>query len=142
MSPTQQDLELFSCAYLGQFAEVSRLLAEGADPRAERSIALRWAATYGHAECVRLLIPVSAPLIELPEILGNVLDAGNAELLAIILAYEPRMLESLDIPAALAAATARGHVEIARLIASVAEKAALAAHVPGSQKNSAPVTRL
>ena len=144
MSTAQHDLdsELFSCAYLGMFADVSRLLSEGADPRAQKSIALRWAATYGQAECVRLLIPVSAPLLELPEILGNVLDAGNAKMLAIMLAHEPRLLESLDVPAALSAATAKGHVEMARVIASAAEKAALAAHVPRSPKNAARVPRL
>jgi len=40
---------------------VKRLIEEGADPKADKSWPLRWAADHGHLNIVKLLIPLSDP---------------------------------------------------------------------------------
>ena len=41
--------------------KIKQLIKEGADPKADNSYALRWAAKNGHLEIVKLLLPVSDP---------------------------------------------------------------------------------
>ncbi len=53
------DEVLSSAARNGDREGVRKALADGADPKADVSLALRMASEYGHADCVRLLIPVS-----------------------------------------------------------------------------------
>lgn len=57
----QLDQQLISRASAGDLPWAAKLLALGANPLAQSSLALREAAGNGHAECVRLLIPVSDP---------------------------------------------------------------------------------
>lgn len=54
-------VRLSICAENGDAQGVIRFLELGGDPKMQNSDALRMAAYHGHAECVRLLIPVSEP---------------------------------------------------------------------------------
>jgi hypothetical protein len=47
--------------HLWNVKTIKKLIAEGADPKANDSYALRWASKYGHTEVVKILIPVSDP---------------------------------------------------------------------------------
>jgi hypothetical protein len=49
-------------AALGGHADCVKLLIPVSDPKAHESYALRWAAHEGHADCVALLLPASDPL--------------------------------------------------------------------------------
>lgn len=87
--------ELSRCAAGGcGLEEISRLIAQGADPKANGSEALYRAASCGHVECVRLLIQVSEP-----EALGRGARAllwaaanGQVDLAALLLAAEKPLI--------------------------------------------------
>lgn len=54
--------DLVSAALAGDVRWLESLLARGADATRDESQALRCASAFGHAECVKLLIPRSDPL--------------------------------------------------------------------------------
>lgn len=149
-NPLHRDSFALSMAAAQGHDQCLRLLIPASEPKAGFSLALRWAAQNGHAECVRLLIPasnpnilnskplrvaasrghvecfqtlipVSSPLIDVKGMLGEVLDTGQAGILAIMLAREPRFLERINLGASLDAAVAAGHSELAALWLSLIE---------------------
>ena len=79
MPHRDMDQELVSAARAGRAGKVSELLACGANPRKKKSNALRWAALYGHVECVRLLLPTSDPMAEDSYALRGASQNGHAE---------------------------------------------------------------
>ena len=107
------DQELASAAMAGDLGKVSELLAQGADPISESSRALRWAAMHGHAECVRLLLPVSDAKANESEALRAAAINGHAECVRLLLpASDPKAKKS----AALRWAGINGHADCARLL--------------------------
>ena len=113
MSQSDVDQELVDAAQAGAAAQVSALLAEGADPMRESSSALRWAAKNGHGECVRLLLPMSDPTAEGSDALRLAAANGHAECVRLLLPFsDPKSDESW----ALRWAAHNGHVECVRLL--------------------------
>lgn len=128
--PLANDSQALIFAINNGHAECVRLLTPVSKPKAKNSWALRLAGRNGDAECFRLLLPASAPLLYMRELLDDIIDAGDARILAIMLAHEPRLLKKLNRPNVLSAATANGHLEMAALISSVVEQKALASSSP------------
>lgn len=139
--------------------ECVRLLIPISDPKAGKSLPLRWAAMYGHLECVRLLIPVSDPSAEdshalmnamscnhiecvkllLPAsllaigrglLLETALDDGYADIVALFLDREPRLLDGLNLPECLSSALSLGHASLAALLSSIIDREALSTAIP------------
>lgn len=163
--PLFQNSQALCIAAMRGHAECVKLLAPISNAMASESRALVYAATHGHAECVALLIPfcsskadnsiallwaggkdclecfklispISEPLIGLTTVLCEAIDFGHADIVSFMLAQEPLLVGKLDLPAALSAATASGHSELAALISSIAEREALATHLPARALNS------
>lgn len=162
--------QLIHCAVAGDWAGIASRLAQGADPRHKKSLALfvaaekghhecvkllapvsdpsacdsealRYATTNGHAECARLLIPFSDPLLHNKKALSAVFQGGSAEILSIFLACEPLFLTGLDLPGCRDAAIAKGHADLALLLSSIIEQEALAADLPPSASRDDPASR-
>lgn len=139
--------------------ECVRLLIPISDPKAGESLPLRWAAMNGHVECVRLLIPVSDPSAEdshalvnaiscnhvecvkllLPAsllatgcglLLETALDDGYADIVALFLDREPRLLDGLNLPECLSSALSSGHASLAALLSSIIDREALSTAIP------------
>ena len=134
-------------------AECVKLLIPVSDPKAEDSRALLISAQRGHLECVRLLLPVSESLMKrhaLPPLtrsnsvpLYAALDRGQASVFSAMLAHEPRLLKSLDLPPLLAHSISQGHADLSALLASIIEQQALSASLPTRMPGaSSPPTRL
>ena len=118
MSAIEADQELMDAADGGRAADVSELLARGADPRSQDSMPLRAAAFNGHGECVRLLLPVSDPQARESNALRVAAKNGHEECVRLLLpASNPKANES----EALRWAATNGHVECVRLLLLVSE---------------------
>ena len=130
-----------AAAYYGHVGCV-RLLLPVSDAKAHRSKALRWAADDGHVECVRLLMTASGPLKEIYGLLEDVIKAGNAELAALLIAEEPRLLDGVDLSQCLAAALESGHVDMAGFMSSIIEQREILKVVPEQPARSLGLARL
>ncbi|TBV69748.1 ankyrin repeat domain-containing protein [Pseudoxanthomonas winnipegensis] len=86
---SQSDLDgkLAHAAYMGSPTEVARLIADGANPRADDSEALLYAATEGHLECVKLLIPVSDPMADASRALIAAVEHGHQEIAMLLIPH-------------------------------------------------------
>ena len=105
------DEKLAHAAYMGSPAEMERLIAEGADPKADDSEALRLAARNGHLECVKLLIPHSDPATNDSAALRWAANYGHLECVKLLIPYsDPKA----DGSAALRRAAEEGHLECVR----------------------------
>jgi hypothetical protein len=58
---------------------IKELIADGVDPKAKNSYALRYASMYGHVEVVKLLIPVSDPKANDSKALRCASEKGHVE---------------------------------------------------------------
>ena len=84
------------------------------DPMEQESGALRWAAMHGHAECVRLLLPVSDPKARESEALRYAAENGHEECLRLLLPVSnQKALKFL----ALRSSARNGHAECVKLLA-------------------------
>ena len=112
------DRELVDAADAGNDAQVSALLALGANPMRESSKALLWAAYKGHEECVRLLLPVSDPKEEMSRALRWAATNGHAECARLLL---PVSDPQADDSHALRWAAKNGHAECVKLLMPASE---------------------
>lgn len=96
---------LSTAALLGDSTLVASLIAEGADPAADGSMALRFSSMNGHCECVELLLPLSgAGSCSMALIMASL--CGRAECVKLVLAISKQVLALND---ALESAANRGH---------------------------------
>ena len=138
MSQAELDRALVTHAHDGLFLDVAVFLEAGANPKHENSLAMRMASGGGHAECLRLLIPISdatafdcealvwaaqhgyAECVELlipvsdlasneSEALRNAACNGHADCVALLLPFSAPLM---DQPKALTAAVANGHAHV------------------------------
>lgn len=113
MDVLQANKALVEAARTNDLQEVSKLLANGADPLWNGSAALARAAANGHGECVKLLIPLSDPKADDCWALCWAADCGHAECVKLLLpATDPRGLDS----AALCCSATKGHLECVKLL--------------------------
>lgn len=106
--------ELSTASESGDLAEISRLLAFGADPRFDDSAALSLAASQGHADCVKLLIPVSDPNVDGSRPLRWAAHGGHAECVKLLIPVCNPSGNEFDTPLCMAAD--QGHVECVKLL--------------------------
>lgn len=127
-------------AYHGQ-SEVVRQLIPVSDPKASHSCAIRWAAMNCHVECVKLLIPVST--LKTSRVVSAVLLlGGNAQILSLMLASEPLLLDGHDLSRCLADSISNGHPELADLLSSMVEQKAIAEHLPAAMRRNHATARI
>jgi len=94
-------------------SEVKALIDAGADPKADDSLALQWAAQSGHAEVVKMLIPVSDPKADDSLALRWAAQNGHAEVVKMLIPVsDPKADDSL----ALQWAAYYGHAEIVKML--------------------------
>ena len=74
--------------------------------------------------------PVSDPLAEMEGILSQILGAGHADILTVMLVHEPNFLAHMDLTDCLDAADAKGHHGRQSLLLSIIEQQALVANLP------------
>lgn len=110
-------------------AECVELLIPLSDPKSRSSLALVLAATNGHAECVRLLLPVSDTLRSAPRPFHAALQNGLAEIVASMISREPSLVQLIDPLLASQNALARGHAKLAAILLSIAETAAISENI-------------
>lgn len=132
-------------------AECVKLLIPVSEPKAEYSRALLISAQRGLIECVRPLLPVSDSLSRrshLPDLerrnnvpLYAAFDRGRARVVSAMLAHEPRLLKSLNLPALLADSISQGHADLSALLASIIEQQELSTSLP-TLGPSSPTSRL
>ena len=79
------DKLLIDSAISGNLTVINDLLAKGVDPRLGSSSALRKAASNGHVECVKALIPVSDPTADHCDAAVGAAASGRAECLRLLL---------------------------------------------------------
>lgn len=121
MSLTSANQELAEAAKTGDRAKILKLLAGGADPRSEESLALRAAAYDGHEACVRLLLPLSDARAMESDALKLAAAYGHEECVRILLpASDPKAEGSY----ALRWAAQNGHAECVRLLLPVSDPTA------------------
>ena len=98
--------------------KIKQLIKEGADPKINNNYALRLAATKGHLEIVKLLIPVSDPKSLDSEALRLAAENGHLEIVKLLIPVsDPKSLGSY----ALRWAAAEGHLEIVKLLIPVSD---------------------
>ena len=97
---------------------IEELIAEGADPKADSSRALRWAAENGHTECVKLLIPVSDPKAGNSYALRKAAENGHTECVRLLI---PVSDPKADNSYALRWAARNGHTECVKLLIPVSD---------------------
>ncbi len=104
---------LLKASRYGHAEDVEHLLAQGANPKAYDSLALRWAASEGKLEVVALLLPLSEPRAHVPCALQLAAANGHLEIVKLLL---PVSDPKADNSAALASASENGHMEIVELL--------------------------
>ena len=106
---------LVDSAAAGNLGEMSNLLGQGADPKAELARALRLAAKNGHAECVALLLPISDPKALNSHALCLASFNGHAECVDLLLPFSD---SEAAMPVALSWAAENGHAECVKRLLS------------------------
>ena len=115
---TQLDRQLLKCARTGDAEGVESLLAQGADPCQNNSEPLVSAANNGHAECVKLLIPVSDPKAKSSLALRWASYNGHPECVKLLIPVSDPMAESSY---ALRWAAENGHADCVKLLIPVSD---------------------
>lgn len=110
-------MKLEKAASQGDLAGVQAALAEGANTSHLSSRALRLAAEGGHADCVKLLIPVSDPLARGSGALAMAAERGHIECVKLLIPVSDQRASGYR---ALKLATEFNRVECARLLAEAA----------------------
>lgn len=91
---TDLNLQLATAATAGDLARVASLLALGANPRHSDSLPICRAAWGGHADCVKLLIPLSDPNSHDSEALALAALIGQSECVRLLIPFsDPRAEE-------------------------------------------------
>lgn len=109
---------LEGCSQLGDIAGVARLLALRAYSRTHTTKALCEASRNGHAECVKILIPLSDPKANGSEPLCEAATNGHVECVKILIPVsEPKANNS----EALRLAAGKCHVDTFKLLLSVSD---------------------
>lgn len=121
-APKAKSSEALSSAARAGNLECLLLLMPASSPTAAGSRALRFAARHGCPECFRTLLPASAPLIKIEGILSEAIDFGHAQILSIMLSHERRLIDSIDLPAAISKANSDGRSEVAAILSAAADK--------------------
>lgn len=119
-TPSQKKLNdsLLLAAYGGAVEDVAKLLALGANPQADGSLALFRAAQNGHANCVRILIPVSRARDCESGALQWAAARGHADCVELLIpASDPCASDSH----ALRRAAMHGHAECVKLLIPVSD---------------------
>lgn len=112
------NLQLIDAAIAGDHEGIVRLIALGADPLHGESFALCCAAEHGHADCVKLLIPVSDAKADYSDALRRASEHGHAECVKLLIpASDPKA----DSSHALRLASLQGHAECVELLCSVSD---------------------
>lgn len=97
---------------------IRELIKEGANPKTEKSEALRWAAGNGHLEIVKELIPVSDPKADESEALRLAAKNGHLEIVKeLIPVSDPKAYKSW----ALRWAAENGHLEVVKELIPVSD---------------------
>lgn len=122
MPSKDADQKLIDAAGAGGLAKVAELIARGADPLHLDSAALGAAAKTGHAECVKLLLPASHPVIGIDRLLEGAMILGHAKVAALLIGDEPRLLDGMDLSQCVSAAHENEHEELAELLLSIIDK--------------------
>lgn len=141
-APKANDSNALHLAARSGQVDCVRLLLPVSDPKVLNCNPLRLAASNGHVECFLLLMQASSPLIEINGILREALDTGQAGILSIILAHEPRLLAEIDLAATLADSVAEDHSELAALLKSIIEQQVLDTHLSPSPEATQKPSRL
>lgn len=120
--------------------------AAAANPAVDHLPAICWAIEYGSVESLMLLIsnpailnacdPANARQID--SILSAAFNFGEARMLSLMLAQEPRLLDGLDLLANADIALAKGHSELSSLLRSIIDKQALSAQSLGPASGASP----
>lgn len=140
-NPGVEDCRALRCAAKAGRSECVKLLIPVSDPLADDCQALRWAAENGRVECARLLLPVSGPLVEIDGILPLSLAAGHADVVAILLECEPRLLHGINLLAERSSARARGLPELDALLSSIIDAQALSSIAASPEAHGEPARR-
>ena len=138
--PKSDNSRALAAAAMFGSAECVKLLLPVSDPK-HNSRALQGAIDHTNTECVKLLIPVSGPLLKRKKIRTLTLSLGHADILSLLLAFEPLLLTGLDLPRCRDASTAKGHVEMAALLSSIIEQQDLVGTLPQPTPGGGPTTR-
>ena len=110
--------QLFAAAADGDSQGIVRLLALGADALYWECLALREAAEHGHAECVKLLIPISNPKADNSSALARAAKHGHAECVELLI---PVSNPNANNSGALGWAVHNGHAECVKLLIPVSD---------------------
>ncbi len=111
--PTKLDNALSEAARNGLLDEAKHLLEAGADPKAGNSYALRCAASAGHLEIVKLLLPVSDTKADDSLALQYAAQNGHLQIVKLLLPVsDPKSFGS----SALRYAAGNGYTEIVKLL--------------------------
>ena len=133
---------LLSAAETGCFECVSLLASSVSNPR-DLCRALVNAARSGHAECVSLLLQSAKPsALKASHIFLNAAEAGQAQVAAAMLAYDPLLLSSESFPEILKSALAQGHLDLAALLSSAIDQRELALATGASKRPPLKAARL
>ena len=105
--------ELFTSTVNGDLESLRIILALGADPRHNNSLPISLAAENGHAECVKLLIPLSDPKSRDSLALVLAATSGHAECVRLLIPVSDPEANSSN---ALRWAAVNGHAECVKLL--------------------------
>lgn len=114
---------LAQAASLGDLTEIERLLALGADPLYQDSLALTLAASHGRLDCLRRLLPLSDPKADNSAALRCAAFHGHAGAVEILIPVSDPMANEVggSHSAALVFAAERGHADCLRLLLPVCD---------------------
>ena len=147
------------------------MLIPFSDCRADQSAALYWAASFGHAECVKLLIPfsdcmaansralaaaaygdsedclnllipVSHPLLDIEGLLDEVIEEGKSYIAQLLIDREPRLLDGLDLQLLLDEAIEGENASIVPFLSSLIDRRALREDLAEAPARRNPLARL
>lgn len=106
--------------------ECAKILLPIADAKHKNFYALQKAAFAGHGDCVSLLLPESAPLLDQPGFISDILWRGRADIVARALAFKPSLLDHLDLWHCWDNAGRDGNLELASFLNSLIERRSIA----------------
>jgi ankyrin repeat protein len=115
---TDVNERLVQAAKFGDLSTLTQALEGGAHAKESDSSALQWAAERGHAECVKLLIPASDPLVDNSMALRRAAKSGHAECVRLLVAVSDPLANNSE---ALCWAAENGHVECVIILLPASE---------------------
>ena len=140
--PKARDSEALRWAACNGHAECVRLLLPVSDPNGLECLALLWAAQNGCVECVRLLLPASGTLLQTDRLLDAVIEGGHANVAALLIEQEPRLLDGVDLAKQLETAVENDHGDLASYLLSIIDQRELLAVARNRPKMGLGLARL